>query len=68
MKCVGCGGEKWVAGRAEIGGKGGFQFRPEKSKLMVLSWPSIETKVCQMCGNVIFSVELEKLRSVMKEG
>jgi hypothetical protein len=58
---------QWVDGRAEISGKGPFQFRPKKSKLMVLSWPNMDAKVCRVCGRVQFAVNLDKLRSVLKE-
>ena len=67
MKCLGCGSDQWAEGRAELGGKGGLQFRPENSKLMVLSWPTIGAKVCRVCGNVAFAVDIEKLRGVMKD-
>ncbi len=67
MKCAGCGSDQWVEGRAELGGKGGLQFRPDKSKLMVISWPTIGVRVCRVCGNVAFAVDLDKLRSVMKD-
>jgi len=67
MKCAGCGSEDWVPGRVEFAGKGGFQFRPEKSKFMVLSWPAIDAKACRICGSVTFALEPEKLRGVMKE-
>ncbi len=66
MKCSGCGSEQWIDGRAEFGGKGG-DFRPKNSKMMVISWPSIEAKACRVCGNIALAVSLEKLRSVMKE-
>ncbi len=67
MKCPACGGEQWVEGRAELGGKGGFDFRPKNSKFMVVSWPSINAKACRVCGNVSFGVDVEKLCSVMKD-
>lgn len=67
MKCSGCSSEEWVQGRAEFSGKGGFQFRPDNSKFMVLSWPTIDARACRVCGNVVFAVEPEKLRSVMKD-
>lgn len=67
MKCSGCGGEDWIEGRAELGGKGGFQFRPERSKFMVLSWPAIKARACRLCGNVTLGVEPEKVRSVLKD-
>jgi hypothetical protein len=65
--CAQCGVEDWVEGRAEIGGKGPLQFRPKKSKLLVLSWPDITAQVCKACGHVQFSVETEKLKSVLKD-
>jgi predicted nucleic-acid-binding Zn-ribbon protein len=67
MKCTNCGGEEFVLGRAELGGRGGFQFRPGSSKLMVLSWPEISAAVCRKCGNVHFTVDTDKLKSVLKE-
>ena len=51
----------------EFGGKGGFQFRPKNSKLMVLSWPQVAAQTCKTCGHVQFSVETEKLKSVLKD-
>ncbi len=67
MKCLQCGMEDWVEGRAELGGKGGFQFRPEKSKFMVLGWPTIAARTCKVCGHVQFSVDTEKLKGVLKD-
>ncbi|MGH9777103.1 MAG: hypothetical protein ACRD5I_01705 [Candidatus Acidiferrales bacterium] len=65
--CPQCGVEDWVDGRAELGGKGGLQFRPEKSKFMVLSWPAMTTRVYKARGYVQLSVEPEKLKGVLKD-
>ncbi len=65
MKCLQCGVEDWVEGRVE--GRGGFQFRPKNSKRMVLSWPQIAARTCKVCGPAQFSVETEKLKSVLQD-
>ena len=65
MNCPHCKSEDWIEGRVE--GKGLFQFRPKESKLMVITWPTINARTCRVCGHVQFSVEVEKLKGVLKD-
>ena len=67
MKCPQCGQEDWIAGGiSELRGSQLF-FKPTKTKLLVLSYPALQSQACRICGRVIFAVDVEKLKGTLKE-
>lgn len=67
MKCSQCGQENWAAGSVgELRGQAVY-FKPAKSKLLVLSYPSVQAQACKICGQVVMAVDVEKLKSTLKE-
>lgn len=67
MNCPSCNQEQWEEGTILFAGRGELDFRPNKSKFLVLSYPKLGGKVCKMCGYAYFSVDVEKLKSTLKD-
>lgn len=67
MKCPQCGQEDWVTGGiSELPGNP-LYFKPSKTKLLVPSYPALQSQACKVCGHVALAVDVEKLKGTLKE-
>ena len=65
VQCPACK-EPTVEGGRIANSKGKCYFKPDNSKLILMSYPRLDAFACKSCGNVAFVVDPETLKRSLK--
>jgi len=65
MKCPMCQQDQWIAGKLRT--RTPVQFIPDHTKFLIAAYPGIAAHACGSCGHVRLEVDVEVLKSAVKE-